>query len=38
MGERFDRTELSDEEAVRAIAAVADALATHTRAGSSTAT
>ena len=27
VGERFDRTELSDEEAVRAIAAVADALA-----------
>jgi hypothetical protein len=26
VGERFDRTELSDEEAVRAIAAVADAL------------
>jgi eukaryotic-like serine/threonine-protein kinase len=27
VGERFDRTQLSDEEAVRAIAAVADALA-----------
>ena len=27
VGERFDRTELTDEEAVRAIAAVADALA-----------
>ena len=38
VGERFDRTELTDEQAVRAIAAVADALATLISAESSTAT